>query len=245
MGTSKSAERGPKAHLRGGPQKAMIPTKTKQEEPSPAAATKAAQAATKTAKSSISADKAKKEPYGTLMGAPSGSSAGPPPQGPLQHPKNSKQHLRLKQQQQQKAQRQDKHQQQQQQQSAPSAPSAEKSLFQKDKAKASAPHLKDLKGSSVALKGFQGPFKSFIKRRAAKGASARLPQEATGPPAAEGASDGKSKRSRKLLSVANPFEVEGEEEFMSDEDEERNRIGDVPLWWYDNYKHVGELNPKP
>ncbi|KAL8439511.1 hypothetical protein Efla_001442 [Eimeria flavescens] len=49
----------------------------------------------------------------------------------------------------------------------------------------------------------------------------------------------RSKRYETLLEVKNPMEVEGEEEFLSDSDEERNRIGNVPLWWYDKYKHIG------
>ncbi|OEH77620.1 hypothetical protein cyc_09318 [Cyclospora cayetanensis] len=41
------------------------------------------------------------------------------------------------------------------------------------------------------------------------------------------------------MSVPNVMEVEGEEELLSDDDEDRNRSGAVPLWWYDKYKHIG------
>ncbi|KAL8269459.1 hypothetical protein Esti_006619 [Eimeria stiedai] len=75
-----------------------------------------------------------------------------------------------------------------------------------------------------------------------KGRASRGPPPSGGPPLPF---KRKSRRYETLLEVKNPMEVEGEEEFFSDEDEEKNRSGAVPLWWYDKYKHVGSPNPKP
>lgn len=51
-----------------------------------------------------------------------------------------------------------------------------------------------------------------------------------------------SRRFERLMQVPNPMEGEGDEAFFSDDEEEPNRIGDVPLWWYEKYRHIGEIN---
>lgn len=44
-------------------------------------------------------------------------------------------------------------------------------------------------------------------------------------------------RFERLLEVPNPNE--GPDDLLSDDDEEDNRIGNVPLWWYEKYDHIG------
>ncbi|PHJ22040.1 ribosome biogenesis protein bop1 [Cystoisospora suis] len=45
------------------------------------------------------------------------------------------------------------------------------------------------------------------------------------------------RRFERLLEVPNPNE--GPDDLLSDDDEEDNRIGNVPLWWYEKYDHIG------
>lgn len=54
---------------------------------------------------------------------------------------------------------------------------------------------------------------------------------------ARGGGKTRLRRFERLLEVPNPNERP--DDLLSDDDEEENRIGNVPLWWYEKYDHIG------
>ncbi|XP_026191068.1 ribosome biogenesis protein BOP1 [Cyclospora cayetanensis] len=103
------------------------------------------------------------------------------------------------------------------------------------------PHARRSLAASSSKEGFPRKLRgatSAASERAAPFAENAVTKEAANRQP-EGPLAGKSKRYATLMSVPNVMEVEGEEELLSDDDEDRNRSGAVPLWWYDKYKHIG------
>ncbi|KAL8438068.1 hypothetical protein ACSSS7_000527 [Eimeria intestinalis] len=151
-----------------------------------------------------------------------------------QHQRNQQEEQQSKQRQKQHKQQQEQHHKQQQQQQQHHKQQRQQQKQQQDQSptpsvpKASRNHKLPPRLGLLHASPFKGsPMGSISKERV--GASGGAPTRGGGPPLSSVSN--RSKRYATLLEVKNPMEVEGEEEFFSDDEEERNRSGAVPLWW--------------